>query len=399
MEVGQYPAAPPPGSSGLAAHPPASTSSAAAPAIRAPIPSSLSSVPTVVDADVESNATTMPPRRGAAFIPGFRSRPPIRTFIRENWLDILTPILCALASLLIYLLVPPILPRYFPLYPGIETSAWGRRYGQPLRREYITTLTSALVSYLIPAAIMGAIALWSTRDFRDGNAALIGLGYALATAALFTSIIKVFIGGLRPHFLNVCRPSIPGELTFYQASRLCGDSRAMREAQMSFPSGHAVAAFAGFGFLALYINAKFKVFGHGRRSGLRDNAAAADTILDRNITPTAPGTGPGAPAAVKEKRSTAAAAAAAAAIPDTSISDSTVSKTGRIQHWKLILFSLPWLIATVLALSKHHPIDVIVGALIGTAFAHMAYRMVYRSVYDERSNHIPQESHEGAFKR
>lgn len=126
----------------------------------------------------------------------------------------------------------------------------------------------------------------------------------------------------------------------------------MREAQMSFPSGHAVAAFAGFGFLALYINAKFKVFGHGRRSGLRDNAAAADTILDRNITPTAPGTGPGAPAAVKEKRSTAAAAAAAAAIPDTSISDSTVSKTGRIQHWKLILFSLPWLIATVLALSK-----------------------------------------------
>lgn len=38
---------------------------------------------------------------------------------------------------------------------------------------------------------------------------IMGLGYALATATLFQSIIKWFIGGLRPHFLSVCMPHIP----------------------------------------------------------------------------------------------------------------------------------------------------------------------------------------------
>lgn len=36
-----------------------------------------------------------------------------------------------------------------------------------------------------------------------------GLSYALATATLFQSFIKWFIGGLRPHFLTVCKPPIP----------------------------------------------------------------------------------------------------------------------------------------------------------------------------------------------
>lgn len=36
-----------------------------------------------------------------------------------------------------------------------------------------------------------------------------GLGYALATATLFQSFIKWFIGGLRPHFLTVCAPLGP----------------------------------------------------------------------------------------------------------------------------------------------------------------------------------------------
>ncbi|KAF2845712.1 PAP2-domain-containing protein, partial [Plenodomus tracheiphilus IPT5] len=283
------------------------------PAARAPtvgpsaaaVPPPTAPVVPAQDSDVESNTTIRPPRRSAPLVPGFRSRPPFRTWLRDNWLDILTILLCALAALLIYLFVSPIMPRYFPLYPGIETSAWGRRYGQPLRPEYITTLTSALLSYLVPAAIMGAIALWGTRNFSDGNAALIGLGYALATATLFQALIKVFIGGLRPHFFDVCRPTIPATLTYYQADRVCtsGTKSQLNEAQMSFPSGHACAAFAGFGFLALYFNAKYKVFGHGRRSNLSEDAAAADT-------------------------------------------------TGRIQHWKLILFALPWLVALLLSLSK-----------------------------------------------
>ena len=124
-----------------------------------------------------------------------------------------------------------------------------------------------------------------------------------------------------------------------------------KDAQMSFPSGHASAAFAGFVFLALWLNGKFKIFGQGRRSGL--------SKLEKQKAK-----GPGI--------------------------------NSRIQHWKLVLFVAPWLVATIIAALKvrdntHHPEDVIFGALIGTAFAHMAYRMVYRSIYDWRDNHIPRE--------
>lgn len=197
---------------------------------------------------------------------------------------------------------------------------------------------------------------------------LMGLGYALATATLFQSFIKILVGGLRPHFLSICAPTIPpaalGKYTpgpnnrmWYTASQVCtGDSDNINEAQMSFPSGHACAAFARFGFLALYLNAKFKVFGHARRSGY-------------------PYGGEGA---LNEERI------------------SSGRHPGRIQHWKVVVFVTPWLIAFLIAGSKvrdgwHHPVDVIFGAIVGTAFAHMAFRMVYRGIYDSRVNHLPME--------
>jgi diacylglycerol diphosphate phosphatase/phosphatidate phosphatase len=198
-----------------------------------------------------------------------------------------------------------------------------------------------------------------------------GLGYALATATLFQCFIKIFVGGLRPHFLTVCKPVLPSsatgiaalpdsDLRYYTAKQICtgDDKKQIKEAQMSFPSGHACAAFAGFGFLALWLNAKFKVLSRGGH--FRDHygspryrkRAAKQRGLGR-----------------------------------------------RVHHWKLVLFLVPLCIATLFALSKvrdewHHPIDIAFGALIGTLFAHMAYKMVYWSVYDWRTNHIPLGSSE-----
>jgi diacylglycerol diphosphate phosphatase/phosphatidate phosphatase len=167
-----------------------------------------------------------------------------------------------------------------------------------------------------------------------------GLGYALATTTLIVSVIKWVYGGLRPHFLAVCQPVIPPSVVpvYYTIPMICsGGSFGMREVQMSFPSGHAAAAFAGFRFLALYLNAKYKVFGPRKNGDGR-----------------------------------------------------------RISHWKLIMFVLPWLTAVLIAASKirdgwHHPVDVVAGAVIGTILAHLAFKMVFRSVYDSRDNHVPRE--------
>jgi membrane-associated phospholipid phosphatase len=190
---------------------------------------------------------------------------------------------------------------------------------------------------------------------------LIGLGYALATSTLFNSLLKIFIGSLRPHFLTICNPVNPPPFpgrglmrTWYTPGQVCTrPAGKVKEAQMSFPSGHASAAFAGFGFLALWINARWKVLADGGR--FRDHDGT---------------------------RASAALASGGEVMPQ------------RVHHWKFVLFVAPLCIAFLIAGSKvrdgwHHPVDVVFGALVGTLFAHWAYRMVYRSVYDWRTNHIP----------
>ena len=106
------------------------------------------------------------------FKPGFRNAPPFRVFARENWLNILTQLLCLTASILLYTFCPPILPRYFPNFDGVEMSAAGFRYAQPVRPEIIGTYPMAVLSYAIPAIVMGGLGLWVTRDFWDTNAAV-----------------------------------------------------------------------------------------------------------------------------------------------------------------------------------------------------------------------------------
>jgi diacylglycerol diphosphate phosphatase/phosphatidate phosphatase len=147
------------------------------------------------------------------------------------------------------------------------------------------------------------------------------------------------IGGLRPHFLAVCKPD-PTKLLlkekgegygkiYFRPDICTGNKKEINDSLESWPSGHTTAAFAGFVFLSLYLNGKLKVFS--------------------NYHP---------------------------------------------RLWKLIVVWAPILGATLIGGSLtideyHHWYDVVSGAIIGTVFAFSAYRMVYASVWDFRFNHIP----------
>ena len=188
-----------------------------------------------------------------------------------------------------------------------------------------------------------------------------GLGYALSASTLFQSLVKWFIGGLRPHFLTLCKPKIPSSFNgigpgkMWYTDQVCtGDAAALRDAQMSFPSGHSSAAFAGFGFLALYFNAKFGILGKKPR---KEEGSVKDG----------------------EKNNSAGE-----------------GKENRIPFWKLVLGMAPVVVAVIMAASKvrdawHHPHDVMGGAVIGTLFALVAWRMVYKSLWDQRTNHLARE--------
>ena len=82
------------------------------------------------------------------------------------------------------------------------------QFGYPLRKEIIPIWLAALLAALIPIAFILAMQV-RVRSFWDANNGVLGLLYALITAAVFQVFLKWLIGGLRPHFLAVCQPAVP----------------------------------------------------------------------------------------------------------------------------------------------------------------------------------------------
>ena len=204
----------------------------------------------------------------------------------------------------------------------------------------------ASLAAAVPIAVI-LLAQIRVRSFWDANNAIIGLVYALLASSCFQVFIKWLVGGLRPHFYDVCKPdptlALQQQASFdtaglkgigYQGymftAEVCtGPQSGIGNALESFPSGHATTIFAGMVFLYLYINAKLKVFS--------------------NYHPA---------------------------------------------MWKLVILYLPILFACLVAGTltidySHNWYDILAGAIIGTVFAFSAYRMVYAVIWHYRMNHIP----------
>jgi diacylglycerol diphosphate phosphatase/phosphatidate phosphatase len=115
----------------------------------------------------------------------------------------------------------------------------------------------------------------------------------------------------------------------YDRTICTGDKDEIDDSLESFPSGHSTAAFAGFVFLYLYLNAKLKVW---------SNYHPAMWKLIVTYAPILGAT----------------------------------------------------LIAGALTIDEFHNwYDCLAGAIIGTVMAFSSYRMVYASIWDWRVNHIP----------
>ena len=165
-----------------------------------------------------------------------------------------------------------------------------------------------------------------------------GLFYSLVTGTFFQVLLKKFIGGIRPHYLAVCRPRLAGpglgyNGNLYPADQICtGDKGRITYAMQSFPSGHSEVAFAGFGYLAIYL------YTHLR------------------------------------------------------IGDPRVSNS--LGFWRMILVLMPIMLATyisaTLVLAHHHYVfDCVFGAAIGSLTALLGYRLAFRSLTCSENNCEP----------
>ncbi|KAF2485553.1 phosphatidic acid phosphatase type 2/haloperoxidase [Neohortaea acidophila] len=266
-------------------------------------------------------------------------RPSFGQWIKVTWPDILTMIVMGVLGLGIYE-APPAPSRSFPVYFP-DGQVVFPDFAYPLRHEIVPIWAAAMLASLVPIVVI-LLMQFRIRSFWDINNAILGLLYSLITAAVFQVFLKWLIGGLRPHFLEVCKPDLPigGTQTgngfaniMYDRSICTGDKDTIDDSLESFPSGHTTAAFAGFVFLSLYLNAKLKVWS--------------------NYHPA---------------------------------------------YWKLIVTYMPILAAVLiggsLSIDEYHNWwDILAGAVIGTVMAFSAYRMVYASVWDFRFNHIPLVRH------
>ncbi|KAL9116092.1 MAG: hypothetical protein Q9227_000461 [Pyrenula ochraceoflavens] len=151
----------------------------------------------------------------------FNRRPSFGQWLKVTWLDILTMVLMGALGLGIY-----------------KVPIW----------------LAALLASIIPIVIILFMQI-RIRSFWDVNNAIIGLLYSLITAAVFQVFLKWLIGGLRPHFLDVCKPNLPeggvqhgnGFAQIMYDRRICtGDINQIDDSLESFPSGHSTAAWAVF---------------------------------------------------------------------------------------------------------------------------------------------------------
>ncbi|KAN0026752.1 hypothetical protein ACTFIV_007743 [Dictyostelium citrinum] len=122
----------------------------------------------------------------------------------------------------------------------------------------------------IPFVIMLLISIIIKRDYNDFHHSLLGFCQSISITLLLTGSFKVFIGGLRPSFLEFCKPTKEsiaagnppiGYGSIYYDKSICTESEfTVNDGLSAYPSGHSSIAATCFGFLALYLFARLKCF-------------------------------------------------------------------------------------------------------------------------------------------
>ncbi|KAF2161046.1 hypothetical protein M409DRAFT_70106 [Zasmidium cellare ATCC 36951] len=254
-------------------------------------------------------------------------------WFKETWPDHFLLIEAALTTFAIYR-APPVARRTFQInyFNGVPIPPAG--FDHQYRPYILNSFVSGAIALAAPILVFILMQI-RVRSLRDLGNAIFGVQFSLATSALMHVVIASVVGGLRPNFYDVCKPKGKEEhgegweMEVLDRDACTGEDRMVDYAFSSFPSGHSTAAFAGFVFLFLYLNAKFKTFSNYRPP-----------------------------------------------------------YWALVATWAPILAAIV-IAGQCIVDHSHHWYDVLAGAFLGTLMAFSAYRMVYASIWDFRFNHIP----------
>ncbi|VBB81709.1 Putative protein of unknown function [Podospora comata] len=266
----------------------------------------------------------------------------IKRWILVSWKDLLAMAVFGGAALGIYQ-APYASTRNFPITFNQSGDIVYPELAYPHRGWIISPQLSGVIAVVIPLGVI-FLAQIRIKSFWDLNNAVLGLLYSMILSSFFQVVIKNLIGGFRPYFLDICQPDISlassnnatglngvGFQQIMYTIEICTnpDKAAIKTAITSFPSGHATSAWAGYGFLFLWMNAKLKVWGNYQTSF----------------------------------------------------------------YWLVLLTAPvlgATLLASCLTVDQaHHWYDILAGSIIGIGTSIACYRLVYAAVWDWRWNHVP----------
>ncbi|XP_044490291.1 lipid phosphate phosphatase 2-like [Mangifera indica] len=130
----------------------------------------------------------------------------------------------------------------------------------PMKPNTVPFWAVPLIGIVLPCIVI-YVYYFFRKDIYDLHHAILGLLYSVLVTGVITDAIKDGVGRPRPDFFWRCFPNGTGIFDPVTKNVLCtGDKKVINEGHKSFPSGHTSWAFAGLGFLALYLSGKIQVF-------------------------------------------------------------------------------------------------------------------------------------------
>ncbi|XP_071549441.1 putative phosphatidate phosphatase isoform X2 [Panulirus ornatus] len=167
-----------------------------------------------------------------------------------------------------------------PFERGFNCDDESLRY--PYKDSTVSTGVLYVVGMFLPAISMCLLEWWRVRQEAVGKSIFVfnreasswfwasytTIGtflFGCACSQLSTDIAKYSVGRLRPHFVSVCKPdwSKINCTEDYVDPIPCTseDAHRMKEARLSFPSGHASFSAYTMIYLAIYLQVRFKFKG------------------------------------------------------------------------------------------------------------------------------------------
>ncbi|KAI8826913.1 phosphatidic acid phosphatase type 2/haloperoxidase, partial [Fimicolochytrium jonesii] len=112
-----------------------------------------------------------------------------------------------------------------------------------------------VLAAIVPLVVILFTSIFVKRSVFDAHMSTLGLAVSLVFTLIFTQIVKIAVGSLRPDFLARCQPvwKYDDMLTVTMVDRCTGDAGDIKEGRKSFFSGHSSMAWSGLGFLAIYL--------------------------------------------------------------------------------------------------------------------------------------------------